>query len=186
MQSTWTNQKWEQWGILFGILLGEFLLLSIKVSKILQLAILFLKKVQYLEEWWGKGWGHKGRCLGQGWVKSGGTAGRCWGMWGHQLGHVGAPVDAGLCLASCQTWHSWEAEQPPGCETQFGCWYIHRYSEAGFSLKTAWINFFLNKGNNGKVTSSWYLVLFIPYSLMEMEKWSKLFVDFCKTVLARI
>ena len=146
MQSTWTNQKWEQWGIMFGILLGEFLLLSIKVSKILQLAILFLKKVQYLEEWWGKGWGHKGRCLGQGWVKSGGTAGRCWGMWGHQLGHVGAPVDAGLCLASCQTWHSWEAEQPPGCETQFGCWYIHRYSEAGFSLKTAWINFFSKQG----------------------------------------
>ena len=35
---------------MFGILLGEFLLLSIKVSKILQLAILFLKKVQYLEE----------------------------------------------------------------------------------------------------------------------------------------
>ena len=42
--STWINQKWEQWGMMFGILLGEFLWLSIKVSKRLQLANMFLKK----------------------------------------------------------------------------------------------------------------------------------------------
>ena len=37
--------------MMFGILLGEFLWLSIKVSKRLQLANMFLKKkVQYLEE----------------------------------------------------------------------------------------------------------------------------------------
>ena len=134
----------NQWGMMFGILLGEFLWLSIKVSKRLQLANMFLKKNSKI---WKNREGKVGdtRVDVRGKVEwsLGALLEDVGGHLGHQLGHVGAPVDAGLCLASCQTWHSWEAEQPPGCETQFGCWYIHRYSEAGFSLKTVWIGFFL-------------------------------------------
>ena len=82
-----SNEEWclgSSWGNFYGWVS--------KFPNVCNLLICFLKKVQYLEESWGKGWGHKvdvrGKVewsLGALLEDVGACGGTSWDMWGHQL-----------------------------------------------------------------------------------------------------